>query len=230
MVLQKVMSVLALSATLFTGALYETTPHRDIDNSLFLANREYPLSKDYIPITVELATKGSARTMQAESARALEAMFAAAKEEDKINLVTVSGYRSYAKQKEVYDSKLKKVNGNEDKANEYVAPPGTSEHQLAMTMDVGEKDVNTTLTESFARTKGGKWLAANAHRFGFIIHFQEGWEEITGYSYEPWHVRYVGVDHATYMYEQNIPLELYVNSFRMERMLYLLENCGSPKG
>jgi D-alanyl-D-alanine carboxypeptidase len=149
-------------------------------------------------------------------------MFAAAKKEAKITFLTVSGYRSYTKQQTVYGNKVK-ATGSETKAQEYVAPPGASEHQLGLAMDVGAKGTASGLNGSFGKTKAGKWLKENACRFGFIIRYPQEWEAVTGYKYEPWHVRYVGVTYATAMYEQQIPMETYVQSLQAEAILDILK-------
>ncbi|NLB90755.1 MAG: M15 family metallopeptidase [Clostridiales bacterium] len=215
--LEKLISLVLLSGTLFSNVLYNTVPQKKIDGEIFLVNREFVISESYVPDLVNTQVQGSLRLQREDAAKGLEDMFAAAKEEEGIKLVTVSGYRSYAKQERIYDNKLKKVK-TEEKADEYVANAGTSEHQLGLAMDLGEKDVHTSLTAGFAKTKAGIWLVDNAHRFGFIIRYQEPWEEITGYKYEPWHVRYVGIEHATAMYEKEIPMEYYVQQMQMEQL------------
>ncbi|MDO4483163.1 MAG: M15 family metallopeptidase [Clostridia bacterium] len=149
-------------------------------------------------------------------------MFAACKKEIGITLTSVSGYRSYSTQTNIYKKKLSKVKTKE-KADEYVARPGASEHQLALAMDVGQKDSKAGLTGSFGKTKGGKWLAKNCYRFGFILRYQEGWEDITGYEYEPWHVRYVGKENALKIQEQDIPFETWM---LYQREAALLEFVG----
>lgn len=217
--LEKIISMVLLSGNLLSGALYDVVPQKDIKGDIFLVNRDYPICESFTPVLEDAKVQGTLRLQQADSARALEEMFAAAKEE-KINLLAISGYRSYSKQDRIYEKKTKKV--GEEKANEYVAKPGTSEHQLGLAMDLGEKNVHTSLTESFANTKAGIWLVDNAHRFGFIVRYQKNWEEITGYLYEPWHVRYVGIDHASAMYKENIPMEEYVQKVQMNEMRRLL--------
>ena len=79
-------------------------------------------------------------------------------------------------------------------------------------MDLGCKR-NTSLTESFINTPEGAWVAENAHRFGYIIRYKEEWTEITGYSYEPWHVRYVGTEHARVMRDEGLCLEEYISRY-----------------
>ena len=134
-------------------------------------------------------------------------MFQAAKDEMGYTLVAVSGYRSYGQQSAIFERKVKNV--GKKAALLLVAPPGCSEHQLGLAMDLGCKR-NTSLTESFINTPEGAWVAENAHRFGYIIRYKEEWTEITGYSYEPWHVRYVGKEHARRIHALDIPLEYYI--------------------
>jgi D-alanyl-D-alanine carboxypeptidase len=83
------------------------------------------------------------------------------------------------------------------------ARPGYSEHQTGLAVDFAARGVST-LQVSFAKTKAGIWLAANAYRYGFVLRYPSGKTAITGYSFEPWHFRYVGVEVATAMHDQNI--------------------------
>ena len=98
-----------------TSSLQTIAPQRDIDGSLFLVNRTYRISEDYVPQVVQADVSGSLRSMRPEAAAALEEMFAACKEEAGVTLVTVSGYRSYQKQKNIYNNKLKSVGGSEER-------------------------------------------------------------------------------------------------------------------
>ncbi|WAA09875.1 M15 family metallopeptidase [Fervidibacillus albus] len=88
-----------------------------------------------------------------------------------------------------------------------VAQPGTSEHQTGLTMDITAYSVNQQLVESFGQTEEGKWLENNAHQYGYILRYPKGKETITGYKYEPWHFRYVGVEAATVIFENGWTLE-----------------------
>ena len=137
------------------------------------------------------------QSMRDDAATALEEMFAAAKEEG-VTLSTVSGYRSYSKQSTIYARK--KASQGEEEADRVSARPGTSEHQLGLAMDISKKN-SSQLNTSFAETEEGQWVAANAHRFGFIVRYLKEYEDVTGYMYEPWHVRYVGKEQAQAIYE-----------------------------
>ena len=175
-----------------------------------------------MPETTAAKVQGTLRKLRPDAAAALEEMFAACKEETGATLLTVSGYRSYDKQQRISSNKLDNVGGSKEKADEYVARPGASEHQMGLAMDVGQKKSKAGLTSSFAKTTGGKWVAANCWRFGFILRYQEGWEAVTGYNYEPWHVRYVGKEQAKAIYEANVPMETYLEGYVEELLIDLI--------
>lgn len=107
---------------------------------------------------------------------------------DGITLTIVSGYRSYARQEKLYNNYVAK--DGRDEADRYSARPGHSEHQSGLAMDLN------SVEDSFANTKEAKWIAENCAKYGFIIRYPKDKEEQTGYIYEPWHVRYLGVDLA----------------------------------
>lgn len=146
------------------------------------------------------------RKMRKEAAEALEKLFAAADSEG-IELRAVSGYRSYERQKSVYENHV--ATKGEAEAARISAVPGTSEHQTGLTIDVSSPSVGNALEQSFGQTKEGIWLADNAPKYGFIIRYPEGQEKITGYVYEPWHIRYVGEDLAPDIAESGLTLEEY---------------------
>lgn len=144
------------------------------------------------------------RKLRKEAADALEELFAMAEAEG-LELVAVSGYRSYERQEIIYQNNVD-TNG-EEHANQYSAKPGTSEHQTGLAMDVASSQLVSVLEPSFIETSEGQWLHDNAHRAGFIIRYPDGKEDITGYSYEPWHLRYVGKELAAEIYDQQVTLE-----------------------
>lgn len=150
--------------------------------------------------------KDEKKLMRKEAAQALEQLFAAAKKQG-IELVAVSGYRSYERQQATYESALRRK-GKESTAK-YNAVPGHSEHQTGLAMDVSARSVGLRLVESFAATAEGRWLADHAHEFGFIIRYAKGKEDVTGYGYEPWHIRYVGKEIAQEIKSRGIVLEEY---------------------
>lgn len=119
-----------------------------------------------------------------------------------LDIYIASGYRSYYYQQEVYNRYCE--TDPPEVVDTYSARPGYSEHQSGYAFDLNSID------DSFADTSEGQWVAQNCYKYGFIIRFPKGKEDITGYQYESWHLRYVGVDIATYMYENNLCLEEYL--------------------
>ncbi len=220
--LQSMLSLTAAGILTVSSALNAAVPQHYAEGYLFLVNRQWTVSETYIPAALrEADVPGSVRRMRPEAAAALEEMFAACKEETGAVLISVSGYRSYASQKNIYARKLQSVHGDVAKAQEYVAPPGTSEHNTGLAMDVGQKN-KAHLNEKFRDTEGGAWCRENCWRFGFVLRYDEGWEDITGYSFEPWHFRYVGRDVARQIHDADVPLESWLPGYRTEIMLSLL--------
>ena len=139
---------------------------------------------------------------------AFEKMAAAAKNEG-FELVAFSGFRSYEYQQTIYDRYVSR--DGKDAADRYSARPGYSEHQSGLAFDVGEKGKEDLwLTSAFGESAAGKWLVNNAHKYGFILRYPEGKEDITGYMYESWHFRYLEGDTATKVYEAGVTLEEYL--------------------
>lgn len=182
------------------------------ESDMILINKQYGLPKDYIPsdlsypdVAYAQGVAESKKQMREDAARALERMFAAALE-DGIELLAVSGYRSYWTQHNIYERRLAEM--GEDHVSKYNAKPGHSEHQTGLAMDVGCPGY-TDLTERFASTPAYRWLQQHAHEHGFIIRYTKYGEEETGYAFEPWHVRYVG-EESTAVWESGLTLESYV--------------------
>ena len=193
----------------------EEFPPVDTDpaSTTVLVNHLYTLPSDYVPedlvapdVEFSFPYIADKRLMRSDAAAALEDLFDAASKEG-IRLTAISGYRSYDRQKTIYLYNVNK--SGQDYANLYSAPPGHSEHQTGLTMDVSSVSNNLDLTYSLADLPEGQWLAEHSHLFGFIIRYPEDKEEITGYAYEPWHLRYVGVEMASYLYEHNLTLDEY---------------------
>ncbi len=211
--LTQLCSLAAAGMMLLSSGLDTAAPQHDVDGTLFLINRQWRVSKDFVPEVVSAQVQGNVRQMRPDAAAALEEMFAACREETGVSMVTISGYRSYKTQSNIYDRKLRNV-GSTAKADEYVARPGASEHQLGLAMDVNQRARESGLTASFGNTVTGKWLRENCWRFGFILRYQEGWEDVTGYSFEPWHVRYVGKEYSEAIYQMNVPFETFMLALR----------------
>lgn len=163
---------------------------------VLLANKQHPLPETYAP-----GEEPEART-------AFETMKAAAAE-DGLDLSAFSTYRDFARQKQLYEGYVAK--DGQQAADRYSARPGYSEHQTGLAFDIGEAGQEQHwASASFGDTEGGKWLAANAHKYGFILRYPEGSEQITGYMHESWHFRYVGKDIATEIHQKGITLEEYL--------------------
>jgi zinc D-Ala-D-Ala carboxypeptidase len=173
-----------------------------IDNQssiYYVVNKKRPLPSNFVP--GNLVFIGGER-LRSDVADSLNKLLAAAKKEG-INLHLLSGYRSYSYQERVYNGYVK--TDGQAKADTYSARPGHSEHQTGLAVDLGSGTCN--LQACFGETKGGKWLNEHAHEFGFIIRYQKGKENITGYQYEPWHIRYVGADLASELYQSGQTME-----------------------
>ncbi len=189
------------------------------DNILVLVNKEQSLPSGYKPADLVVPRvpfsfadpNAEKRRMRAEAAAALEEMFAAARR-DGIELVAVSAYRSYERQKAIFAEEVRQK--GEKKAVQAVAHPGQSEHQTGLAVDISSRSVGCQLTEAFGATKEGQWVAAHAHEYGFIIRYPKGKEAVTGYKYEPWHLRYVGRKAAAVMKERGMTMEEYFQAVK----------------
>lgn len=175
-------------------------PPRDPRNIGVLVNKTHPLRpKSYVP-------KGLVRVqgqrLRAEPAAALTKLMRDAKTSG-ARLVTVSGYRSYSTQKSLF-ARYTRAYGAMYAAR-ISARPGYSEHQTGLTMDVGAASGACRLGACFGNTKAGRWVAKNAWKYGYIVRYPKGQEKVAGYTYEPWHLRYVGVKISTAMKKGKIP-------------------------
>lgn len=174
----------------------------------WVVNKTRPLPSGYVPDDlvvpdVRLRLAASNEQMQASNTivPALKEMFAAANA-DGVMLVFGSGYRSETLQRQFYNSYV--AQDGQAAADRLSARPGTSEHQTGLTFDATSLSGTCHLETCFESTPEGAWLLEHAHAYGFIIRYPEGKEHITGYSYEPWHLRYVGVELATEMKDTGI--------------------------
>lgn len=170
-----------------------------------LVNPSHPLDAAYIPESLTepdipfhgAAPKDPKRLLQIPAARAAEELFRQARGQA-LCLQGISGYRSYQRQKELYQV-----------GSAYVAPPGCSEHQTGLALDVSCPAIDGALTEAFARTAEYRFLKKYGPAYGFILRYPQGKENITGYAWEPWHIRFVSKVPAIYISNANITLEDY---------------------
>ena len=166
---------------------------------LVVANKKYALDYYFEPTDLRVVNATGNRThyLRDCAASALESMFAAAAQEG-ITLVTCSSYRSASYQASLYNNYVAMY--GTATADTISARPGYSDHQTGLAADIGDHDQATVFTQAMENTVEGQWLYAHAHEYGFILRYPKGKEWITGYSFEPWHYRYVGVDYATAIY------------------------------
>ena len=213
------------SLTLGAAMMFESwgymMPHQDPTDTLILVNKNNKAPA--VPVTLVKPDVQPTREavseniyMRPEAAAALEDLFEAATQ-DGITLYATSGYRSYSTQKAIFERKLERM--DEKQANASVAKPGYSEHQTGLAMDIeGETTKGTGLTEAFGESPEGIWTAEHCAEYGFIIRYPKEKTNITGYIYEPWHLRYVGKEAAAEITELDVTFEEYILAVRSERI------------
>lgn len=169
------------------GLTYITDPNTGV--KVLLASKSYSMPENFAPgledVTYEYFLK-----MQEDA------------EAEGLYLQLSSGYRSYYDQVVVYNGYVNEV--GYETADTFSARPGFSEHQTGLVIDLNSID------DSFGYTPEAAWVAEHAHEYGFIIRYPDGMESITGYKYEPWHIRYVGSEVATEIYNRQTCLETYL--------------------
>jgi LAS superfamily LD-carboxypeptidase LdcB len=181
---------------------------------LAIVNRCFRVSSEFSPDDLSAVEVKSMRTqdgnyhlLRETAARAAEKLFQAASDEG-LTLIARSGYRSYDLQTFFHTNVINELGVEEGRR--ISAVPGHSEHQLGLALDVSSQTIDGALEEAFSGTPEGMWLGENAYRFGFIIRYPNNREADTGYVYEPWHIRYVGVEAATVMFNSGQILEEFV--------------------
>lgn len=196
---------------------YAEEAQKGIDNSwaYFLINDEFPLPDGYKP---ELAQVQGIYMMDERCAEYARTMIAAA-EADGVDLCVVSAYRSIEKQQENLESYTERLINEghspeeaEKLALNEIAEPGKSEHNAGLALDILTYDwweTHDDVTADFENTEEFRWLQENAHKYGFIMRYPKEWEHITGYTYEPWHYRFVGLHYAKQIKDSGLPFEYY---------------------
>lgn len=177
--------------------------------NLIVVNRWNEIPEDYEVTLTELS---NGEKIDSRIYPFLQEMFNAMRSEE-IYPIVREGYRTAEQQQEIFDEKVQAYMNEgysrkraEETAKEWVALPGTSEHQLGIAVDINADKTKSTNDEVYA------WLAENAYNYGFILRYPQGKEDITGTSYEPWHFRYVGIEYAQVMYKEQICLEEYLEN------------------
>lgn len=220
------LAALTLGTTMMFEAWGYMLPQQNPTDLLILVNKTnkapavpVTLVKPNVQPTRESASENI--YMRPEAAAALEALFAGAAE-DGLTLYATSGYRSYSTQKAIFERKLDRM--SEKQANLSVAKPSYSEHQTGLAMDIeGETTKGTGLTEAFGESPEGIWAAKHCAEYGFIIRYPKDKTKITGYIYEPWHLRYVGREAAQEITALDVTFEEYIAMVRSDRIQWLQE-------
>lgn len=176
-----------------------------------LVNKQNAIPEDYIPanltapnLPLRSGTGSPEMHVRGDIVQPLEQLFAAASQDGR-QLMVGSAYRSAITQRSLFNGYV--ASAGYETASKYSALPGHSEHQLGLGVDISTLSQNCYLEECFTSTPDGEWLANNAHKFGFALRYLKGKEAITGYNFEPWHYRYVGIDLATALHESGFTLE-----------------------
>jgi zinc D-Ala-D-Ala carboxypeptidase len=171
------------------------------DSIYFIVNKKRALPAGYVPKNLVTI---SGQQLRSDTANAMNELLDGARG-DGISYSIISGYRSYYYQDSVYGDYVKR--DGQAKADTYSARPGHSEHQTGLAADLGTGTCNLEIC--FGDTAAGKWLLNNSYKYGFIVRYQQGKENLTGYQYEPWHIRYLGIDLASKVYKSGKTLEQY---------------------
>ncbi|HEY1063747.1 MAG TPA: M15 family metallopeptidase [Candidatus Saccharimonadales bacterium] len=174
-----------------------------------VVNKQRPLNpKEYVPgdlrtpaVALRLPADNSSMHMRNAAATALEKMFADATANN-LPLRLASAYRSYTYQVGLYAGYVQKE--GQVAADAESARPGYSEHQTGLAVDVGNADGVCEVEQCFGEMPAGQWVAAQAYKYGFLLRYPQGKTVVTGYEYEPWHLRYIGVDLATKMHDNGV--------------------------
>lgn len=191
----------------------------DTDAFLILVNRQSTIDGSYVPENLVPITNvrqdGRSETMVETAEKALQALFIEMRAAGYTDVTVTSGYRSYSKQEYlygVYTNNEMAAGISREEAQKivdtYSARPGTSEHQTGLCCDMHNL---SSASQKFANEEAYTWLINNCYKFGFVLRFPEGKEDITGYSFEPWHYRFVGRYHASEMHRLGMCLEEYVD-------------------
>ena len=174
-----------------------------------LFNQHNRVGSDFSPPTGRTLT-GSHVSVDSRIYEPLNQMMASARAAG-ATIWAQSGYRPYATQRELFENRVSRYMNNgysrtqaEQNTALWIAAPGTSEHQSGLAVDFN------CITMAFEQTTAFQWLLENAHRYGFILRYPQGTTHITGVSYEPWHFRYVGIEHATKIWAYGVTLEEYI--------------------
>jgi len=196
----------------------------DLDSGfLRLVNKSNRLDSDYRPSNM---VEYAGVTVHCTVRDAFVQMLTEMKADGIHNLSIQSAYRTYEHQQDIFDQKVRELTASghaeaEITASWSVQPPGASEHQLGLAIDVS---IDGKLCQAFGETDAGKWLEMHSHKYGFIVRYPGSKTSITQIVYEPWHLRYVGTPHATIIKNLELTLEEYLSYIKHVKMYIFWEN------
>ncbi len=225
---------LILSIIMMLGAVVLTGCDKN-SSYLILVNKSNKLEETYIPADLVYLDSGYTNggkeiQLEEKTAESIRRMIDAMRKDGITNVSVTSGYRTYAYQKKLFDGYCRNERESHptwseeqirEKVLTYSAAPGTSEHQTGLCVDLfttemeglwnyGSETPNNPYDKGFAETEAYEWLRDHAHEYGFILRFPENKTSVTGYAYESWHYRYVGVDAAKKIRDKGLTLEEYL--------------------
>jgi len=191
---------------------------------ILLVNRDNPIDRYYRPqnmidIARYVRSTGYSLYLEENAARAYINMVTSMAHDGITDIAAVSGFRDFDHQSRIHNNEVNRQSNHfsreeaRRRAAMVVAAPGTSEHQTGLAVDVSSAEVGFSLTTRFETTRSFQWISQYAHNYGFIIRYPRDSTEITGVIFEPWHLRYVGVGHATRIFESGLTLEEYFDVY-----------------
>jgi len=232
--------LLIMCAILFAPGVAGAAEPPALPDAQVLVNPSNPipayLAPDHLTSVSSFARANGNVQLREDAAQALKTMLAALKEAGVRDIYVNSGYRNFLRQGELYAAKVSSYRrqGYADTqaralAARWVLPPGESEHQTGLAVDISTAGTSYDLVETFGNTAAGRWLHEHCVEYGFILRYTADKESFTGVAPEPWHFRYVGVDHAIYMRGQNLCLEEYHALLIEQRQLPFVNSNGENR-
>lgn len=168
-----------------------------------VVNKKHKLPNDYVPAGLTGIDGGYLKLAAAQAMQSLISDAAL----NGYDIYTASDYRSFSEQEALYNRYVQ--SDGQAAADTFSARPGFSEHQTGLVADVAERNTGCVIMTCFGNTPVGQWIANNSYKYGFIVRYPEGKDSITGYQYEPWHLRYIGIPAALGVYKSGLTMDEY---------------------